>query len=365
VSEAENRGAESATSTTDFETDVAPPSWEPATTTGLTQTERRERRNQRLLDFTERYALLVAFGAMFLFFSVWPKTSSTFPTAANIKNVLGNEAVFGLLALAIIIPLAAGEFDFSVGSVAGLSQVLCAGFMSRLGMPVILAVLIPIGIGAGIGLLNGNTVARIGVNSLIVTLGVSNVLLGIVEWYTGGQTIINNISQGLINIGSGEWLGLPRTIYFLAVAAVLVNYLLEHTPFGRYLYSIGSNRDAARLVGLRVENYVLLGFVLSGTLAGIAGILLVARNGSGSPQVGTIVDSLQALAAAYLGATAIKPGRFNVPGTMAAIFFLSFTVTGFSLAGVANWINDTFYGAALFAAVLVSTIVGRKRAGAS
>ena len=139
--------------------------------------------------------------------------------------------------------------------------------------------------------------------------------------------------------------------------------MLEHTPFGRYLHSIGSNRDAARLVGLPVERYVLLAFVLSGALAGLAGVLLVARNGGASPQLGTVVDTLQALAAAYLGATAIKPGRFNVVGTMMAIFFLAFTVTGLSLAGVANWINDVFNGAALFVAVLISTIIGRKRAG--
>ncbi len=141
--------------------------------------------------------------------------------------------------------------------------------------------------------------------------------------------------------------------------------MLEHTPYGRYLYSIGSNREAARLVGLRVERLVLLAFVLSGTLAGVAGVLLVARNGSGSPQAATILNTLQALAAAYLGATAIKPGRFNVVGTMIAIFFLAFTVNGLSLAGVADWINDAFNGGALFLAVLVSTIIGRRRAGAS
>jgi ribose transport system permease protein len=108
---------------------------------------------------------------------------------------------------------------------------------------------------------------------------------------------------------------------------------------------------------------VLLAFVLSGTLAGIAGVLLVARNGGASPQVGTVSDTLQALAAAFLGATAIKPGRFNVVGTLVAIFFLAFTVTGLSLAGVSNWINDVFNGAALFVAVLISTVIGRRRAG--
>ena len=139
--------------------------------------------------------------------------------------------------------------------------------------------------------------------------------------------------------------------------------MLEHTPFGRYLQSIGSNREAARLVGLPVERLVLLSFVLSGTLAGIAGVLWVPTTAAPTRSSARWSNTLVALAAAYLGATAIKPGRFNVIGTMLAIFFLAFTVNGLSLAGVANWINDVFNGAALFVAVLISTIIGRKRAG--
>lgn len=318
---------------------------------------------QRWMGLIERYALVVLFVAVLVFFSVWSKTSGTFPTSANIRNVLGNQAVIGILAMAIVIPLVCGEFDFSVGSMAGLSQVLCAGFMARLGAPLLLAVGTGIGIGALIGLSNGNTVARIGVNSLIVTLGVSTVLVGVVEWYTKGQSIITGISKNLTNVGTGNWLGIPRTVYFLVVVAAGVYYLLEHTPYGRYLHSIGSNREAARLVGLRVERLVLVAFILSGALAGLAGVLLVARNGGASPQVGTVSDTLQALSAAFLGATAIKPGRFNVLGTIVAIFFLAFSVTGLSLAGVANWINDVFNGAALFIAVLISTVIGRRRTG--
>ncbi|GAC1597745.1 MAG: ABC transporter permease [Acidimicrobiales bacterium] len=318
---------------------------------------------QRGMVFVEKYALVVLFGVMMVFFTFWSKTSKTFLTAANVRNVLGNQAVIGILAMAIIIPLVCGEFDFSVGSVAGLSQVLCAGFMSRIGMPWPLAVLAAIAIGAVIGLSNGNTVARVGVNSLIVTLGIATVSLGIVEWYTKGNSIINGLSPDLVKLGTGNWFGVPRTLYFLVIVAALVYYLLEHTPYGRYLHSIGSNADAARLVGLRVERLVLISFVLSGALAGLAGVLLVARNGGASPQVGTVGDTLQALSAAFLGATAIKPGRFNVIGALVAIFFLAFTVTGLSLAGVENWINDVFNGAALFIAVLISTIIGRRRAG--
>jgi len=324
---------------------------------------RADARRQALLVFTERYALVVLFALTFLFFSVWSKTHHTFLSVANVRNVLGNQAVIGILSLAIIIPLVCGEFDFSVASVSVLSEVLCAGFMARLGAPVVVAVIAAVAIGALIGLASGNTVARIGVNSLIVTLGVATALDGIVDWYTKGQTIVEGISKRLTDVGSGNWLGIPRTLYFLAVAAALVYYLLEHTPYGRYLHSIGSNRDAARLVGLRVERFVLIAFVLSGFLAGIAGVIVVARNGNAAPQPGTVTITLQALAAAFLGATAIKPGRFNVLGTMVAIFFLAFTVTGLTLAGVASWINDVFNGAALFVAVLISTIVGRKRAG--
>jgi ribose transport system permease protein len=336
---------------------------EPTMESGLGPDEPSSASSGRALALTEKFALPVLFLATLIFFSVWPRTSSTFPTVANFQNVLGNQAVIGILAMAIIIPLVAGEFDFSVGSVAGLSQVLCAGFMAKQGLPVWLAILIPVAIGAFIGLSNGNTVARVGVNSLIVTLGVASVLTGIVQWYTGGQSIINNISSALVSAGTGTWLGLPRTVYYLAAVSLIIYYVLDHTPFGRYLQSIGSNRDAARLVGLRVDRYVLLAFVVSGFLSGIAGVLLVARNGTANPQVGGVPETLQALAAAYLGATTIKPGRFNVPGTLFAIFFLAFTVTGLSLAGVENWISYVFNGAALFVAVLISSVIARRRAG--
>ncbi len=146
------------------------------------------------LAFIERYALVGLFALTFLFFSTWSKTWSAFRSWANIQNVLSSQAVVGILAMAIIIPLTCGEFDFSVGSIAGLTQVLCAGFLTRLGWPVGLAILVPIAIGAFVGLSNGNTVARIGVNSLIVTLGVSTVLAGIVEWYTSGQSILISTS---------------------------------------------------------------------------------------------------------------------------------------------------------------------------
>ena len=243
----------------------------------------RNSRRDRWLGFFERYTLVILFVATLVFFSVWSKTAATFLTVDNFRNVLGNQSVIGILSLAIMIPLVSARFDFAVGPVAGLSQVLTAGFMARLGAPLGVAVLVGLAVGAVVGVVSGTTVAKLGVNSLIVTLGVSAMLSGVVLWYTESQSIISGISQDLVNFGSGTWFGIPRTVYVLIVVAVLVHYLLEQTPYGRYLHSIGSNEPAARLVGIPVERFVLLAFVLSGTLAAFAGVLLVARNGSSEP----------------------------------------------------------------------------------
>jgi ribose transport system permease protein len=323
------------------------------------------RKQSLLLLNLERFALPGIFILVLLFFGLWDKTGSTFSRVANFQEVGSSQAYLGILALASIIPLICGQFDFSVGPIAGVSQVATAAAMSRFHAPLAVAILIGIAFGAFIGLNNGNVIARIGVNSLIVTLGTSGILLGLVNWYTSGQSISLGISPTLINFGSTNWLGIPKVCFLLLAVALLVYYLLQHTPFGRYLTSVGSNRQAARLVGLRVERLTLMAFVLSGALAGLAGVLLVARTGSANPQIGTLPDTLQALAAVFLGATCIRPGRFNVLGAMIAIYFIAFSVTGLQIAGVATWINDVFNGAALFIAVVLSTAIGRRRTGVS
>lgn len=322
-------------------------------------------KSSALLLYVERYALPGVFLVVLIFFSLWATTGPTFSRLTNFQEVGNSQAYLGILALAALVPLICGEFDFSVGPIAGVSQVATAAAMSRFHAPLLLAILVGLGFGAFIGFVNGTVVARIGVNSLIVTLGMSGILVGLVSWYTAGQSISLGISQTLTKFGSENWFGIPAVCYLLASVALFVYYLLEHTPFGRYLTSIGSNRPAARLVGLRVNRLTMEAFVVSGTLAGLAGVLLVARTGSANPQIGTVLDTLQALAAVFLGATAIRPGRFNVPGTMIAIYFIAFSVTGLQIAGVQPWINDVFNGAALFFAVIVSTLLGRRRVGTS
>jgi ribose transport system permease protein len=332
------------------------------TTSGSGLDEARGRRidRERLLLLGEAYGLVAVFAVIVVFFSVWGKTSQVFPTAANFDNIVGNQSVLALTALAAIVPLVAGEFDLSVGANVGLSAVVAAKFMSSTGLPLAVCGAAAVATGIVIGVVNGVAVAGLGINSLITTLGVGTVLGGLSVAVAGPAPIVQGIPSSLVSFGTGKFLGLPNTLYVLVVAALLMLYLLEHTPFGRYLHAIGSNRKAAVLVGVRVNRLVFRSFLLSGAICGAAGLLQVARSGSGDPQLG-LNFTLPALAAAFLGATTIRPGRFNVGGTIVAIFFLATTVNGLTLAGAEAYVQDLFNGTALAVGVGFSTLIARQR----
>jgi ribose transport system permease protein len=164
----------------------------------------------------------------------------------------------------------------------------------------------------------------------------------------------------LTNLGTNQWLGIPCPVYFLAAVALVSWYILGHTPWGRSLQGVGANPRAAEIVGLPVDRLTLVSFSIGGALAGVGGVLLLAVSGSGNPSVGPGY-LLPALAAALLGATTIQPGRFNVVGTLVAVYFLAATVSGLTFLGAQSWVKDMFNGAALIVAVGVSVWSGARR----
>ena len=310
----------------------------------------------------EAWTLPLLLVVIVIFFSLWGSTSNTFPTTANVQAIVGNQSVLGILALAALIPLVSNQFDLSIGAVLGLSSILSASVMADSGASVPVAVAVGVGAGGAVGIVNGLLVTRAGVNSVIATLGTAIIIHGIVTWKTQGLAI-TNISASLTNFGSANSAGIPRTFFALLVVGGFVYYLLEHTPFGRYLYSLGSNASAARLVGLNTERLVFESFVASGMLAGAAGVLQLARSGSASPQVGENF-TLPALAAAFLSAAAVRPGKFNVGGVLIAIFFVAAINSGLTLAGAQAYVSDFVNGAALIAGVALSGVFRRERSAA-
>lgn len=318
-------------------------------------------RRSRVLGWLEAYALLVLTLLIGVFFTFFGPTSDTFLTLANLQVLLGNQAVLAIIALAALLPLICDEFDLSVGAEAGLSAVFVASTLSS-GTPVLVALLLGIGLGATVGLVNAIMVTRVGVNGVITTLATSTIVSGVMVMKTGGLAVVSNIPTSVTDLGSGNTLGIPRVAWILLVIALGVYYLLEFTPFGRYLYAVGSNPLAARLAGLRTKLLIGATFVVAGVLAGAAGFLQVARSGGADPNSG-LNFTLAALAAAFLSASAIKPGRYNAAGTIVAIMFLGVLGNGLSLAGAPAYVESFVNGASLMVGVGLAVYLGRRRSG--
>ncbi|VXB60652.1 ABC transporter permease [Aeromicrobium sp. 9AM] len=318
------------------------------------------RRQHVARSLVERYGLVILFVVVFVAFaSVW-NYPATFRSSDNVQQVLRSQAIPAILALASILPLVCGQFDLTVGSVAGISAITVAGAITDHHLSLALGIVLALGIGLVIGLVNGLLVAYVGVNSLIATLGVGIAVSGLVEWYAGGRSILIATTGSLAKVGSRNWFGVPSLVYFVAGFAVVFYYLLQHTPLGRYLHSIGSNATAAHLVGLDVRRLTLLAFVVSALVSAIAGVLYLGAIGSASASGGGIPLTLPALVAVFLGATTIKPGRFNVLGTLVAVYLLAFALSGLSLNGVESWVQNLVTGTGLVLAVTFSTLAARE-----
>jgi ribose transport system permease protein len=315
--------------------------------------------------FFETYALVFITIAVVVFFSVMPPSNVAFLTINNVNVVLGNNAVVSLVALAALFPLVSGVFDFSLGSTAILSSVLFAGLQVKAGLPLWLSVLIPMLVSAVIGIVNGLFVMKLKMSPFVTTLGMATLLSGVTIWYSAGTTYVLPGSSPILSFGSARLFGLPVVFFVVLVAAGVVWYFFQHTPFGRSLYAVGSNATSARLVGVRVDRNVWWAFIVSALISGVAGLIALSRQGSATAvDGGTLL--FPALAAVFLGATAITPGFFNVLGTIISAIFVSASVSGLTLMGASGWATDVFNGLALLVAVGLSTYFGRRnRRGAS
>jgi len=314
------------------------------------------------LRILEAWAMPLLTVLVIVFFSLNPASSTAFPSINNINVILGSIAVVALVAIAALFPLISGYFDFSLGAVAVMSQVLCAGLMAKAGLPLWAAIIIPIIIGGLVGVVNGFFVTKLGMSPFVTTLAMSMLISGLMIWYTDGQTIVSGIDRSIFDFGSSRWLGLPAVFFVTVAVAIVTWYFFTHTPFGRSLYAIGSSATAAKLVGIPVTKNVWWSFIIAGTIAGGAGILQLARQGSATASDGGVL-LFQALAAVFLGATAIRPGFFNVLGTIIGAMFVSISVSGLTLSGASGWASNVFNGAALLVAVALSTYLGRRKRG--
>jgi ribose transport system permease protein len=312
----------------------------------------------RLLDLGERLALPLAWVAIIIIFGAiepW-----VFLTAANFETILSSQAVLAVIALGLIVPLTAGDYDLSIASVTGLSAMTIAVLNVLHHWPVGLAVLVGLAAGLLVGVVNGFVTVVFGIESLIVTLGMGAFVQGMTLWISNSNTV-SGISQNLVNpTVVWRFLGIPVEFYYALGVALVLGYVMEFVPAGRRLLMVGRGREVARLSGMHVSRIRFLAFVCSGGVGAIGGVLFAGTSGAADPSSATLL-LLPAFAAVFLGATAISPGRFNVLGTLIAVYFLVTGITGLQLLGAQTYVQNLFYGAALIVAVVFSQSARRLR----
>lgn len=304
------------------------------------------------------YNLPMILVVVFIIFSLLlPKS---FPTLFNIRSLLNSQSVVILLSLAVMIPIAAGHFDLSVGYNVGLLHILTIGFITKEGVPWPLAILLVLMIGSLIGLVNGLLVTRVGIDSFIATLGVGNILYGIAFWYSGGKQVIGTLPEGFLKINSSIGF-LPTTFFITLILAVLIYIVMEYLPIGRFFYFLGANQEAANLSGISSKKYLVLAFMSTGFLTAIAGILLASLFRVGQVSVGP--DYLMnSFAGALMGSVAFKSGKVNVGGTISAVLLMAIVVAGLQQMGAAYFVEPLFNGAMLVLAVSLAEITERRHA---
>jgi ribose transport system permease protein len=310
-------------------------------------------------DLLERYALLLVWGVVIVVFGIL--RPDTFMTTSNFSTIFGSQAILVVLTLALLPPLTAGDYDLSVAATLTLSSMTLAILNVNHGWSLGAAIAAALAVGLVIGIINGALVVLLGIDSLIVTLGTSTFIAGVVLWISNSQTI-SGVSQSLIDVVVvNRFLGVPLAFYYGIAVGLVMFYVFEYMPIGRRLLFVGRGRSVARLSGIRVVRLRWGAFVASGIISAFAGVLYAGTLGSADPTSG-LSFLLPAFAAAFLGATTIMPGRFNPLGSIAAVYFLVTGITGLQLLGVQTFVQQLFYGGALVLAVALSQLARRRDA---
>jgi ribose transport system permease protein len=307
-------------------------------------------RRRRINTGLDRYSGLYLWAVFIAVFGIW--TPHEFLTLNTAHTIGSEQAVTGMVALAVLVPLAAGLYDLSVGATANLTGILAVVLMNNSHLGFVLATLVAVAAGVAIGLTNAFIVVKLRVSSFIATLGMGSILSALEVIVSSNSQPNPPTSAGWSHFTQVSIGGFQIIVVYLLVLALVLWWLLAHTPAGRYLYAIGGNADAARLSGVRVNFWTAVTLVMSATVAGLAGVLFMSQSGPALTFGPTLL--LPAFAAAFLGSTQLRPGKFNVWGTLIAIYVLATGVQGLQLVSGAVWLSDMFNGVALIIAVALS-----------
>jgi ribose transport system permease protein len=292
---------------------------------------------------------------MIIYFS---SQSEVFFTVDNFENLGRALAALALLATGQAFVIVLGEIDISVGAIVGLTTVTAALAIEQFGVIGFAAAPLT---GLAVGLVNGTIVAWFLVHSVIVTIGTLTAVRGLAFLITGGQPVTGDFPAAFEWIGIGTVGPFPAPLIIAVIGVVIAAVALRYTPLGPSLYATGGNEEAARLAGLNVRAIKVTAFMISGTLAGIAGLILAARINSGQPNLGEGLE-LQAIAAAVIGGMALAGGRGTLGGVILGVLVLGILQNGLDITNVSSFLQQVISGVVILAAVVIDSLRNRPRA---
>lgn len=319
------------------------------------------RRNSNLknlgegLDFRailEKFGILIGF---IIFVVVATILEPRFLTPTNILNVIRQVSIFGILAIGQTFMILTAGIDLSVGSVLALVVVIVAQVLPDYGIAV--AILVGLAVGALVGTINGLGVTIGKVQPFVMTLGMLGIARGLAFIFTGGMPI-PVLDKNFLFIGNGYLLGVPVPAIIFVVFVLLAAFVLRYTPFGRYVYAIGSNEEAARLSGVNVRLYKTLVYTLGGLMSGLAGILYASQLAVGPPIAGEGYE-LDSIAAVVVGGTSLFGGDGGMFGTFLGAAIIGSMANILNLTGVSPFVQKLAKGLLIIAAVMIKAR-GRK-----
>ena len=303
------------------------------------------------------YGIVAFFIGLFIYFSI---ASPVFLTKNNLLNLVFQNATIGVAACAVTLTIIAGNFDLSLGSIFVLAEVLAAWAAVHIG--VWWAFPVAIVSGALMGAINGLLVTKLRINAFLATLATALTFGGIAVGVTKGGLLITPNSSVFTFIGQNRVAGVQYPVIIFALVAIVLQLVLAYTVFGRHLYGVGGNRDAARLSGLKVDRTVIITFVITGAACGLAGLIDASTTGSGTSDMSGLGGQLALLAIAgvALGGTSIFGGIGAVWRTVVGVLILGMITNGFDLLAVPDYWQDVVRGILIICAVAISSLIDRR-----
>ncbi|KAE8765761.1 ABC transporter permease [Georgenia thermotolerans] len=307
----------------------------------------------------QRYGLVLLWLLMIALFGVLVPGQVSGPDA--LKAVLGQQTPLVFLGLALVCTMAVGEFDLSFASIFGLAATTVPALVVLYGWSFPAAAAAAVVVAAVIGAINAALVVLVGINSVIVTLGIGSVAGGAAYWISK-ETSVSGMDSALSAIALDRFLGLPLLFWYGAILVAAFAYMMGATPLGRHILFVGSNREVARLAGIPVTKVRMGAYLTSALICGVGGVIIAAGLGGFDPATAE-TNLMPTFASVFLGTVAVVPGRFNPVGMFIAVYFLLTGVFGLQLLSFSGWVTNVFYGIALVLAVTVSFLLQRRVRG--